>query len=82
MPSGRRRVTSSWRCIFKSLDDGPVAKSLAEARVGSPTQGAGREVRQLWQSGSPWPIYCDNGYCVSRLVSVDLAAQPAEKEQP
>lgn len=67
----------------KSLDDGPLAKSLAEKPVTEVRlKAAGREIRQLWQSGSPWPIYCDNGYCVSRLVSIDSAAQPAEKEQP
>lgn len=69
----------------KSLDGESLSKSLSdEALTERPVtevrlKSAGREIRQLWQTGSPWPIYCDNGYCVSRLVSPSAA--PAVKEQ-
>lgn len=29
-----------------------------------------RQVRQLWQPGSPWPVYTDNGTTVARLIKV------------
>jgi hypothetical protein len=29
----------------------------------------GRQVDQIWNQGSPWPAYSDNGATVSRLVS-------------
>jgi hypothetical protein len=72
----------------KSLEGEGFAKSLSdEALAAKPVtdvrlKSAGREIRQLWQSGQPWPIYCDNGYCVSRLVSNEpaQAAAPATKE--
>ncbi|NLS93682.1 MAG: hypothetical protein GXX96_16095 [Planctomycetaceae bacterium] len=56
----------------KSLVDDPFTKSLTlrpvtEVRLKS----QGRLVRQLWQTERPWPIYCDNGYTVSRLVGVE-----------
>ncbi|HEX5103906.1 MAG TPA: hypothetical protein VFV87_08860, partial [Pirellulaceae bacterium] len=66
----------------KSLDDGVLARSLIENPVTDiRLKSAGREIRQLWQAGSPWPIYCDNGQTVCRLVSVEPAAQPAEEER-
>ena len=56
----------------KSLEDDPFSKSLAERPVTEiRLKSQGREVRQLWQERRPWPIYCDNGYTVSRLVAVD-----------
>ncbi len=70
----------------KSLEGGAAAKALSdEALVERPVtevrlKSANREIRQLWQTGNPWPIYCDNGYCVSRLVSHSAAA--GAKEQP
>lgn len=68
----------------KSLVDDAFAKSLrtlpvTEVRLKS----QGREVRQLWQPRRPWPIYCDNGYSVSRLVSVERSPRPhGEEERP
>jgi hypothetical protein len=62
----------------KSLDDDPLTKSIGPAPVCEVRlKSAGREIRQLWQDGAPWPIYADNGHCVCRLVSV----QPAETAQ-
>lgn len=56
----------------KSLLDDPLTKSLtAEPVTEVRLSSLGRQVRQLWQSNRPWPIYCDNGYTVSRLVSVE-----------
>jgi hypothetical protein len=55
----------------KSLADDAFAKSLAARPVTEVRlKSHGREIRQLWQSQRPWPIYCDNGYTVSRLISV------------
>jgi hypothetical protein len=36
-------------------------------------------VRQLWQPGLPWPVYCDNGIVTSRLITV---AELLEAAQP
>ncbi len=56
----------------KSLVEDPFAKSLTDRPVTEVRlKSQGREIRQLWQANRPWPIYCDNGYTVSRLVSVD-----------
>jgi hypothetical protein len=56
----------------KSLVDNPFTKSLTTRPVTEVRlKSQGREVRQLWQAQRPWPIYCDNGYTVSRLVSVE-----------
>ena len=46
----------------KDLNTRPVV----EVRL----RGPGRQVRQLWQAGQPWPIYTDNGTTTSRLVKV------------
>jgi hypothetical protein len=60
------------RHFAKSLADDPFAKSLTARPVTEVRlKSQGREVRQLWQAQRPWPIYCDNGYTVSRLVSVE-----------
>jgi hypothetical protein len=76
----RKLLTASFE---KSLDEGSLAKSLAEKPVTDiRLKTAGREIRQLWQAGSPWPIYSDNGYCVCRLVSVEAVAPSPAKEQP
>jgi hypothetical protein len=76
----RQLLTASFE---KLLDEGPLAKSLAEKSVTDiRLKAAGREIRQLWQTGSPWPIYSDNGYCVCRLVSFEAAAPANVKEQP
>jgi hypothetical protein len=51
----------------KDLNTRPVV----EIRLRS----AGRQVRQLWRPGLPWPVYADNGITVSRLVKVTSAPQ-------
>ncbi len=62
----------------KSLVNDPFAKSLTTRPVTEVRlKSQGREVRQLWQAQRPWPIYCDNGYTVSRLVAVER-----EENQP
>lgn len=43
-----------------------AVKPMVEVRM----RGAGRQVRQLWQAGQPWPVYAENGATVSRLVKV------------
>ena len=65
-PSGNE-ATNSIGIGAKSLTVRPVT----EVRLKS----HGREVRQLWQAQRPWPIYCDNGYSVSRLVSFSSGAK-------
>ncbi len=42
-------------------------------------KGPGREVRQLWQPGLPWPAYTESGPTVSRLVKVIPAKSKPEK---
>jgi hypothetical protein len=37
------------------------------------------DVRQLWQKGSPWPVYSTNGVATARLVRTDDAANGAER---
>jgi len=65
----------------KSLVDDPFAKSLTTRPVTEvKLKSQGRQIRQLWQPQRPWPIYCDNGYTVSRLVSVAAPAQATDKE--
>lgn len=60
----------------KSLEDGPVAKSLNDEPVTDVRLvSQGNEIRQLWQPGRPWPIYSDNGITVCRLVSVERKQQ-------
>lgn len=53
---------------MKDLNTRPVV----EVRLRS----AGRQVRQLWRPGLPWPVYADNGVTVARLVKVHSATQP------
>lgn len=56
----------------KSLTSDAFSKSLTEQPVTEVRlKSQGREIRQLWQPHRPWPIYSDNGYTVSRLVSVE-----------
>lgn len=56
----------------KSLVDDSFTKSLSSRPVTEVRlKSQGRVVRQLWQAERPWPIYCDNGYTVSRLVAVE-----------
>ncbi len=65
----------------KSLVDDPFAKSLAGRPVAEVRlKSQGREIRQLWQAQRPWPIYCDNGYTVSRLVSDERLGQASREE--
>ena len=41
-----------------------------------------REVRQLWQSGRPWPSYSDNGTTEARLINVTPASpQPNDQRE-
>ena len=69
------------RHFTKSLVDDAFSKSLtarpvAEVRLKS----QGREIRQLWQAQRPWPIYCDNGYTVSRLISAERSDRTSREE--
>lgn len=65
----------------KSLVEDVFTKSLRALPVTEiRLKSQGREIRQLWQARRPWPIYCDNGYSVSRLVSVERSAQAAREE--
>jgi hypothetical protein len=65
----------------KSLVEDAFAKSLSALPVTEiRLKSQGREIRQLWQAHRPWPIYCDNGYSVSRLVSVERSPQAAREE--
>lgn len=43
-----------------------TAKPLVEVRL----RAGGRQVRQLWQPGLPWPAYSSNGVSQARLVRV------------
>ncbi len=67
----------------KSLVDESFAKGLGEEPlVEVRLEGGGREVRQLWQPGRPWPVYCDNGSTICRLVKVmpaDSGAGPRQE---
>ncbi|MBN1853487.1 MAG: hypothetical protein JW829_12210 [Pirellulales bacterium] len=49
-----------------SFTKGMMARPVTEVVLKS----HGQEVRQLWQAESPWPIFCDNGSTMSRLVSI------------
>lgn len=65
----------------KSLVDDPFAKSLTTRPVTEVRlKSQGREIRQLWQPQRPWPIYCDNGYTVSRLVSAERPGEMSSEE--
>jgi hypothetical protein len=66
----------------KSLGDDPLTKSIGQTPVCEVRlKSAGREIRQLWQEGAPWPIYADNGHCVCRLVAVKQAEQAEEVQR-
>ncbi len=62
--------------VGESLAKGLQQKPLVEVRIVGPQ----RRVRQLWQPGLPWPVYCENGSTVCRLVKV-LPAD-GKKEPP
>jgi hypothetical protein len=52
-----------------ALLDADFAKSLAtRPLLEVKLKTVDRQVRQLWQSGLPWPVYSDNGTTVARLV--------------
>lgn len=55
----------------KSLENKPVV----EVRL----KRFDRQVRQLWQPGQPWPVYCDNGVTTSRLVQIQSAETRAQQ---
>jgi hypothetical protein len=48
-----------------------AAKPFVEVRL----KAAGRQVRQLWQPGLPWPAYSSNGVAQAHLVRV-IPAKP------
>jgi hypothetical protein len=52
------------------------AKPVVEVRLKS----AMGQVRQLWQAGSPWPVYADNGTTIARLVKT-TAARPNNRSE-
>lgn len=51
----------------KDLTTKPVVEVRLKSALG--------QVRQLWQAGSPWPVYADNGTTIARLVKT-TAPQP------
>ena len=53
-------------------------RPITEVRL----KAAGREIRQLWQADQPWPIYCDNGYSVCRLIGHEPVQAKPVQEQP
>lgn len=59
-----------------------IQKPVIEVQL----KAAGAQVRQLWQSGLPWPVYSNNGIAESRLVEVQAPtnppSQPEEKSPP
>lgn len=57
----------------KGLEEEPVV----EVRL----EGGGRAVRQLWQAGCPWPVYCDNGSTISRLVRIIPAGSKDDSQR-
>lgn len=65
----------------KSLLAEPYAKALGEVPTTEVRlKGPGRaKIRQLWQAGSPWPVFTDNGLTTAKLINVQRAALPEEK---
>jgi hypothetical protein len=53
--------------------------TVTEVRLATPD----REIYQLWDGDQPWPVYCDNGYAVSRLLSIERVTDecPAKEKQ-
>lgn len=55
------------------------AKSAEHTPVAEVHLKTGRtDVRQLWQQGSPWPVYSNNGVSTARLIRTDELADGAE----
>ncbi len=55
------------------------AKSADNAAVVEVRLKSGRsDVRQLWQKGSPWPVYSTNGVATARLIRESGSADGAE----
>jgi hypothetical protein len=64
----------------KGLLGDAFAKALVERpAVEVKLKGPGREVRQLWQPGLPWPAYSESGATVSRLVKVIPAGSGSDR---
>jgi hypothetical protein len=62
--------------LAKTVLDQPRAKGLSSQPVAEiRLESHGRTVRQLWQAHRPWPIYCDNGHTVCRLVNPEAPDQ-------
>lgn len=57
--------------LTESFTKDLAAKPFVEVRL----KAAGRQVRQLWQPGLPWPAYSSNGVAQARLVRV-IPAKP------
>jgi len=78
----RQRLSLPETEQIKGLLDDEYAKDLrlhpaVEVRLTAP----GREVRQLWQAGRPWPVYADNGVTEARLIQTGEGEEkPGEVE--
>jgi hypothetical protein len=90
----RQRITVLSTQEVSQLQQDPFAKSVldhsyAKGLTSPPVteirlESHGRTVRQLWQAKRPWPIYCDNGHTVCRLVNSEAAdhGQPTKEQRP
>jgi hypothetical protein len=56
---------------FKEFGRDLTARPVVEVKL----KTTEREVRQLWQTGQPWPVYASNGQTTARLMKV-TPAQP------
>jgi hypothetical protein len=66
----------------KSMEHAAFTKSLVRQPVTEARLKTGeRQVRQWWQAGRPWPVYCDNGYTVSRLVAFTPAGKDSQRNR-
>lgn len=54
---------------------GPDRSKSLTAPVQVDLESSGRSVKQVWQSGRPWPEFSDNGRTRARLLTVERAAK-------